>query len=130
MTFITTSRALLVSSSLAKKRDVRVGKTLLFGTASIVCTVEQLHCVKDWQDRIAFQRTWTLQQKGWNVAVEWKMMEFGVGLFAKQDIPKDAVLREGKTGVNVVQFKNAQEMESFCTNDDSQRLKPEIVSYV
>jgi SET domain-containing protein len=70
-----------------------------------------------------------LQEKGWKVAVEWKMTPFGVGLFAAESIPSGTVLRQGVIGRNLLQFRKQGDIESFCrvaSNDEMEyraRLK-------
>jgi hypothetical protein len=73
----------------------------------------------DWDDRIGLQRKWTNPEKGWQVAVDWRPTPFGAGLFAAEDIPKDTILRVGRLGVNLIEFKSGEEIESFCNNSAS-----------
>jgi len=68
----------------------------------------------DWDDRIGVQDKWTNEAKGWKVNVEWKQTPFGAGLFALQDIPAETVLRVGKNGRNLVQFRSVDDIDEFC----------------
>jgi hypothetical protein len=67
----------------------------------------------DWNDRIGLQATWTNEKKGWNVDVEWRQTKFGAGLFALEDIPKDAIMRVGKNGRNLKEFQSLADIESY-----------------
>jgi hypothetical protein len=78
----------------------------------------------DWNDRVGLQHLWDNQAKGWQVNVEWKQTLYGVGLFAKQDIAKDTVLRIGRVGKNLVEFQSADAMLYFCQGNKDR------VSYV
>lgn len=68
----------------------------------------------DWDDRQSLQNRWTLPNKGWQVDVSWKITQFGVGLFAKQDISAGTLLRRGIPGQNLLRFQTMQDVESFC----------------
>ena len=71
----------------------------------------------DWNDRMALQACWTAKEKGWqtdDAAVDWRQTQFGVGLFAKQDIAAGTVLRIGVNGRNLQQFTCGQDIEDFC----------------
>eukprot|EP00980_Cylindrotheca_fusiformis_P022878 scaffold9857_cov127-Cylindrotheca_fusiformis.AAC.24 len=72
----------------------------------------------DWDDRIGLQSAWTNLEKGWKVRVQWQQTPFGAGLFAAEDIPAGTLLREGKTGINLVQFHSIEDIESFCKGDE------------
>jgi hypothetical protein len=52
----------------------------------------------DWDDRIQLQEKWTNEEKGWQVDVGWKNSTFGTGVFAKQDIKAETILRIGTNG--------------------------------
>ena len=72
-----------------------------------------------WDDRLALQSQWTLAEKGWKVAVEWKMTSYGgVGVFAAQDIPAGTVLRQGVWGVNLYRIASLDDVHHFVTDDD------------
>jgi hypothetical protein len=77
----------------------------------------------DWNDRIGLQATWPNEKKGWNVNVEWRQTKFGAGLFALQDIPKDSILRVGKNGRNLKEFKSLAEIESYIQTDVQHDVK-------
>lgn len=47
------------------------------------------------------------------------MTLFGVGLFAAEDIAAGTVLRTGVIGRNLLQFTNADDIESFCQRGGS-----------
>ena len=68
----------------------------------------------DWDDRIGLQGKWPNADKGWKVEVEWKQTPFGAGLFAAQDIEPETVLRVGKNGKNLMQFRSVSDIERFC----------------
>lgn len=70
----------------------------------------------DWNDRIGLQQRWDNNQKGWQVAVEWRPTPYGAGLFALQDIAAKTVLRRGVLGKNLLQFKSIEEIQDFCQN--------------
>lgn len=70
----------------------------------------------DWDDRQCLQNKWTLEEKGWQVEVSWKMTDFGVGIFSNQEIPADTVLRRGILQQNLMQFKTVDDVEYFCDN--------------
>jgi hypothetical protein len=68
----------------------------------------------DWDDRQELQNKWTLAEKGWEVAVEWKITsEHGVGVFAQEKIAPGTILRRGRLGYNLVQFHNVADIEAF-----------------
>lgn len=71
----------------------------------------------DWSDRVSLQQQFTLEEKGWNVAVEWGPSEFGTGVFAKQSIKKGTVLRRSVHGVNFLLFESAEDIDAFCRSD-------------
>lgn len=82
-----------------------------------------------WSDRVALQSLWTLPEKGWKVAVEWRessTLHGGVGVFAVEAITAGTVLRVGKLGRNLLQFTSATDIGAFCQdvggNDASERL--------
>lgn len=81
---------------------------------SLVNTVNATTPSVDWDDRIALQQCWSNLEKGWKVDVEWRDGEFGVGLFSAQDISSGTLLREGKVGVNLIEFITMDEIEDFC----------------
>jgi SET domain len=69
----------------------------------------------DWDDRIHLQNQWTLVEKGWSVQVAWKCTkEYGVGLFAAEDIAAETVMRRGIFGYNLFPVKNVKDIERFC----------------
>lgn len=81
--------------------------------------VETVHSIgftgiSNWDDRLQLQTMWSNRAKGWRVAVEWKHTDFGVGLFAAQDIPVNTVLRRGVWRRNLIQFTCLEDIESFC----------------
>ena len=69
-----------------------------------------------WSDRIALQNSFTLQEKGWQVSVEWKVSPggYGIGVFAKQAISAGTILRIGILHVNLIQLNSIHDIESFC----------------
>jgi SET domain len=94
-------------------------------TEDMISAVESLqslrhHLAKDskqglWNDRLALQSLWTLQEKGWRVAVEWKETQHcGVGVFATEPVRAGSVLRVGRNGRNLIQFKDTSEILAFC----------------
>ena len=85
-------------------------------TRTLVTTVNVTTPSVDWDDRIALQQSWSNFEKGWKVDVEWRHGKFGVGLFAAQDISSGTLLREGKLGVNLIEFTTIDEIEDFCLN--------------
>jgi len=74
----------------------------------------------DWKNRQGLQdTTWTLEEKGWKTAVEWKDTPFGVGVFScEESIAKDTVLRKGVLHVNLLQFLSSQDIEDWCQADE------------
>lgn len=81
---------------------------------SSINTVPTLNSIQNWGDRFQMQRSWNLSEKGWQVEVEWKNTEFGLGVFAKQDIAKGTVLRYGRWDKNLIQFKSGGDLTAFC----------------
>ena len=73
----------------------------------------------DWDDRIKLQNQYALQEKGWQVDVEWKQTPYGIGLFASQPIRKGQILRKGVLGNNLQQFQTLHEIETFVTSKAS-----------
>jgi SET domain len=71
----------------------------------------------EWNDRIALQAMLTLKEKGWKVLVEWKETSHGIGVFAGESIAASTVLRVGKHGRNLLQFKCRDDIEAFCGNN-------------
>lgn len=84
----------------------------------------QQHGKVECTDRIALQSKWSLTEKGWQVNVEWKETEFGIGVFASEAISAGTLLRLGKNGQNLLQFKCRDDIEAFCGDDSDceQRL--------
>lgn len=81
---------------------------------SVIEFFQQRHI--EWSDRISLQSALSLKDKGWNVAVQWKETAHGVGVFAGDSIAAGAVLRVGKNGRNLLQFKCRDDIETFCTS--------------
>ncbi|KAG1653892.1 hypothetical protein FOA52_013775 [Chlamydomonas sp. UWO 241] len=86
----------------------------------------------DWDDRLGLQQRWADIDKGWRVEVEWRATEYGVGLFAAQDIAAGTTLRHGRIGLNLLQFSSAAEMVAFCRGGEAKRgaIQPALVAYV
>ena len=84
----------------------------------------------DWNDRIGLQSQWKNAEKGWEVDVDWRETEFGVGLFAVEDIAKDTVLRVGLVGVNLMEFQSVDDIESFCQTPSREDNFDARLSYV
>lgn len=82
----------------------------------------------NWDDRIVLQNTFTLVEKGWmnNDCVEWKSTPYGVGLFARQDIAAEQVLRRGILGRNLIQFHNVQNIENFLNQGDKSEYEQRL----
>lgn len=68
----------------------------------------------DWDDRGGIQQRWDNIEKGWKVDVEWKETQYGIGLFARQDMEKDIIIRVGKNENNLLQFRSEDEILAFC----------------
>eukprot|EP00566_Odontella_aurita_P001106 CAMPEP_0113525292 /NCGR_PEP_ID=MMETSP0015_2-20120614/74_1 /TAXON_ID=2838 /ORGANISM="Odontella" /LENGTH=237 /DNA_ID=CAMNT_0000423429 /DNA_START=292 /DNA_END=1005 /DNA_ORIENTATION=+ /assembly_acc=CAM_ASM_000160 len=68
----------------------------------------------DWNDRIGLQRTWSNNEKGWKVQVEWRQTPYGAGVFALQDIAAGTLMRQGVNGINLIQFLSVDGIETFC----------------
>jgi hypothetical protein len=83
----------------------------------IVKTIDTKSHKMDWDDRIGIQSAWTNVEKGWKVQVDWQKTPFGAGLFAAQDIAAGTRIREGKNGINMLQFQSIKDIESFCKDD-------------
>lgn len=79
--------------------------------------VNTLESAFDWSDRIGLQHRYTLEEKGWQVSVDWRPTPYGAGLFSKQDIAKGTILRTGILGVNLKQFTSSADIEEFCQFD-------------
>lgn len=76
----------------------------------------------EWDDRIALQQKWTNEEKGWQCAVEWRSTQYGVGLFSTQDIDAGTVIRVGKNGSNLLQFRSIDDIETFIQGSSSVSL--------
>lgn len=78
-----------------------------------------------WDDRLALQARWTLAQKGWKVAVEWKPTPLGVGLFAAQTVPAGTLLRTGVWGQNLLPFGSLDDVHAFLgpESDDAYQAR-------
>jgi hypothetical protein len=93
-------------------------------TEDIISTVESMHSMRLlaqhskqglWNDRLALQSLWTLKEKGWRVEVEWKeTQQFGVGVFAAEPVAAGSVLRVGRNGRNLIQFRDTNDILAFC----------------
>lgn len=79
--------------------------------------INTLTCNFDWSNRIGCQDRFSLQEKGWQVAVDWRHTPFGAGLFAAQDIAKGTILRRGIFGVNLMKFTSIADIDDFCNLD-------------
>jgi hypothetical protein len=99
-------------------------KSLEIFPISVLDYFQQQEQVHDWNDRIALQSRWSLMRKGWKVAVDWKETEYGIGVFAGEAIAAGTLLRLGKNGRNLLQFKCREDIEAFCGDgsDYQQRL--------
>eukprot|EP00121_Abeoforma_whisleri_P002349 Awhi_evm1s2104 len=82
-------------------------------TSNPINTIDNADKV-DWNDRVGLQDQWSNKDKGWRVDVEWKQTPYGAGVFAKQKIKKGTILRIGRNGKNLLQFRDSAEMRSFC----------------
>ena len=98
-------------------------------TEGAVNTIETMRGA-DWDDRIALQDRWSNTDKGWRVQVVWKQTPFGVGLFANEDIEPGTLLREGKNGRNLMQFRSVADIEAFCNAEGSDAGYRSRVGYV
>jgi hypothetical protein len=49
------------------------------GDKKIINTIETRFSYLDWSDRIGLQSTWSLEEKGWHVKVEYKNTPYGAG---------------------------------------------------
>jgi SET domain len=79
-----------------------------------------------WSNRLQMQQLFTLAEKGWQVLVEWKQTpSHGMGVFALQTITAGTTLRMGHLQYNLLQFHNVNDIESFCTANDTNRNKRE-----
>ena len=85
---------------------------------AIAYTIATSNSNVDWDDRIALQDLWSNEAKGWKVKVEWKQTPFGAGLFAAEDIPAETILRLGRSGRNLLQFRCIHDIEAFCKADN------------
>mmetsp|Transcript_10352 Transcript_10352/g.15900 ORF Transcript_10352/g.15900 Transcript_10352/m.15900 type:complete len:245 (+) Transcript_10352:209-943(+) len=109
-------------------------KALKGSTLAILCTTQKAMSLStnkqirnvlketdklEWDDRIALQQKWTNEEKGWQCAVEWRETKYGVGLFSAQNIDAGTVIRVGKNGLNLLQFKNANDLERFIERPSS-----------
>lgn len=81
-------------------------------------SIQQGKKIIDWNDRMNLQSQWTMAEKGWNVQVEWKATEYGVGLFAGEDIPAETIMRRGIFGYNLFEVQNVNDIERFCGAGD------------
>jgi SET domain-containing protein len=77
---------------------------------------------------LELQKKFTLAEKGWRVPVEWKPSDSGgIGVFAKESIPENTVLRIGIKSYNLMKVETIQDIERFCSLTDSslyhQRLR-------
>jgi hypothetical protein len=61
--------------------------------------------------------------------VEWKQTLFGAGLFAAEDIVDGTLLRTGIIGINLVQFRSINEIETFCKGPDQKDDNENEVMY-
>lgn len=108
-------------------KSSRVNTSVLQPTVQLTQGVE-------WDDRIALQHKWTNEEKGWKVQVEWRTTPFGVGLFASQDIAAGQTLRNGKNGINLLEFKCEQDIETFLNNggggDTNENVRQARLRYV
>eukprot|EP00536_Pseudo-nitzschia_multiseries_P012352 jgi/Psemu1/208430/e_gw1.468.16.1 len=69
----------------------------------------------DWNDRIGLQDRYSLEEKGWEVDVDWRSTPYGAGLFSKEDVSAGTILRKGVIGVNLKEFTSIADIEEFCT---------------
>lgn len=86
-----------------------------------------------WSNRILLQNRFSLPEKGWRVDVVWnETPNYGVAVFANQDIAKGTVLRTGYLHFNLFPLASTIDIETFCSgslHDDTtshsyhQRLK-------
>lgn len=74
--------------------------------------------VQDWNDRVGLQAGLANDLKGWRVAVEWRDTPRGAGVFAARDVPAGTVMRIGRTGVNLLRFREAEDVLRFCRRGD------------
>ena len=73
-------------------------------------------------DRIALQKSFTLQEKGWQVSVEWKpspqLNYTGIGVFvANQSISAGTILRIGILHDNLLPLNSVDDIETFCNQN-------------
>lgn len=81
---------------------------------TIIRTIDTEASEFNWDDRIDIQSRWTNAEKGWKVGVEWKQTPHGAGLFAKQNIDAGTLLRKGRLGFNLIEFRSVEEIDTFC----------------
>ena len=131
MAFLRFYRAALAAAcGTSNPNRIVVGKRASSTASSslISNTIDSIDSV-NWDDRIGLQSAWSNPEKGWQVDVEWKTTPYGAGLFAKQDMKTGTILRIGRTEKNLMQFKTAGEMKSFCEQGTGKAI-PAVVSYV
>uniref|UniRef100_A0A7S3L5E7 SET domain-containing protein n=1 Tax=Amphora coffeiformis TaxID=265554 RepID=A0A7S3L5E7_9STRA len=93
--------------------------------------VENLDSIEDWDDRRALQNRWTLAEKGWLIAVEWKeTASYGLGAFAAQDIVAGTPLRHGRVGRNLVPIRNAADLRNFLGDAENKDVYQARVRYL
>jgi len=71
----------------------------------------------DWNDRIGIQDRYTLEEKGWEVRVDWRSTPYGAGVFSREDsvIEAGTILRRGIIGLNLKEFTSIDDIHQFCT---------------
>lgn len=107
-------------SCLTNNGEAELVNTVAYTTATAISDEKTVDL--DWNDRIGLQNKWSNPKKGWKVAVEWRQTQFGAGLFALEDVPKDTILRVGQNGVNLLEFESVEDIEAFCGDSKEARL--------
>ena len=71
----------------------------------------------DWNDRIGLQDRYSLEEKGWEIGVDWRSTPYGAGVFSKEDsvIEAGTILRRGIIGLNLKEFTSIDDIHEFCT---------------
>ena len=68
-----------------------------------------------WQNTETLQACYTLEEKGWKVKVAFKQCQYGLGVFADQDITKGTVLRTMESGKTLIIFYE-NDVNNFSDN--------------
>ena len=66
----------------------------------MIKAIQESGIPETWKDRFVMQNTFTWEEKGWKTAVEWKQTEYGIGVFAIEEIKKDRLVRVSEPNKN------------------------------